>query len=560
MNDIAVYTAITNNRDFLKDEQVIDGADFICFTDDSSLKSKVWDIRKVSNISKDPNRNAKIHKILAHKYLDYDYSIWIDGSVSLLMEPEYLIKKYLKNNDIAVFTHRDERNCLYKEAKICIDKKLDDVSLIKEQVASYENNNYPADIGLYECTIILRKHTPEIEKLNNQWWAEICRYSRRDQISFNYVVDKLKISVGTIDGLITDGNYFKLFYHNGNLLPPVVKPKIPVRTTGLVKIILNKDKNLHPNKYKKGDSVDVPENIARRWINRGIAHYDNFDIETLKKFDYSDFSYIKHPKVSIIILVKDGLIHIRKCLRSLVEYTKNYQLIIIDNNSESVVREFLRQKQKELNFVLITNKENMGFSYGCNQGAKVAACKYLCFLNSDTMVSPNWLGRLAKGFKRSSAKIGMVGPSTCYSGNEQMITGLTAKRNIMTQEDINAVSIALKEGYKNIYPLGFCYLVKKEVMDKIGVFDYRRYGLGSSEETDFSWRASKYGYRGCWVKHSYVHHFGHATFIELGMDTGAERAKNVKIFFDRKKDPNLFIENDVKITDIIKAKKKQRKQ
>ncbi len=43
-----------------------------------------------------------------------------------------------------------------------------------------------------------------------------------------------------------------------------------------MKVILNKDKNLHPNKYKKGDEVEIPDNIAQRWINKGIAHYPFF--------------------------------------------------------------------------------------------------------------------------------------------------------------------------------------------------------------------------------------------------------------------------------------------
>ena len=322
----------------------------------------------------------------------------------------------------------------------------------------------------------------------------------------------------------------------------------------MTRIILNKDKNLHPNKYKRGEIVSIPDRIALRWINKGIAHYDNFNIEALEKFDYSKFSYIKHSKVSIIISVKDCLEYILKCLKSLVEYTRNYELIIIDNGSEDITRKFLRQEQKRLNFTLITNKENMGFPYGCNQGIKISTCKYLCFLNSDTMVSPNWLGKLMKGFKQPNA--GIVGPSTCYSGSEQMIKSLTDKRYKMNQEDINAVSLSLEKGYKNIAPLGFCYLVKKEVIDKIGVFDYKRYGTGSSEETDFSWRSRIKGYKGYWVKDSYVHHFGHITFNTLGKDTVAIRNKNAKIFFERIKDPNLFIGNDVVITNIKKAKKK----
>ena len=43
-----------------------------------------------------------------------------------------------------------------------------------------------------------------------------------------------------------------------------------------MEVILNKDKNLHPNKYKKGDKVDIPDRVALRWIDRGVARYPAF--------------------------------------------------------------------------------------------------------------------------------------------------------------------------------------------------------------------------------------------------------------------------------------------
>ena len=43
----------------------------------------------------------------------------------------------------------------------------------------------------------------------------------------------------------------------------------------MIKVILNRKKNLHPLKFEAGDIVDIPDNIALRWIDRGIARYPN---------------------------------------------------------------------------------------------------------------------------------------------------------------------------------------------------------------------------------------------------------------------------------------------
>jgi len=209
MNKIVVYSAITGNRDFLRDEQVTDGADFICFTDNASLRSNVWEIRKACNLFNDSNRNAKMHKVLAHKYLrNYKYSLWIDGNLNLKVPVKSLIEKYLVSADLALYKHH-EFTCMYNEVGHCISRKLDNVDNMEDQVNYYKNLGYPSNHGLFECSIILRHHTFETEELNNYWWTEICRYSKRDQSSFNYVAWELGTRVKAIEGNIKDNIYFR---------------------------------------------------------------------------------------------------------------------------------------------------------------------------------------------------------------------------------------------------------------------------------------------------------------------------------------------------------------
>lgn len=84
MNKIVCYTCITGGYDRLKEPLVVSkGIDYICFTDNPFLKSKVWQARPIpkeldylSNVKK-----QRIVKICPHRYLkEYDISIWVDGS------------------------------------------------------------------------------------------------------------------------------------------------------------------------------------------------------------------------------------------------------------------------------------------------------------------------------------------------------------------------------------------------------------------------------------------------------------------------------------------------
>lgn len=174
------------------------------------------------DLFKDDRRNSRIQKIMPHLYMTCEYSLYIDGNIRLLKTPEELIETYLKEYDIALFKH-PTRDCLYNEALVCAKMGLDDPETIIEQVKDYELTGYGKHKGLCECGIILRRHTPQVQALNERWWAHYCRYSRRDQISFMKAVDEVGIPIKIIsepfllrpDGSAerTDGS-FEIYSHN----------------------------------------------------------------------------------------------------------------------------------------------------------------------------------------------------------------------------------------------------------------------------------------------------------------------------------------------------------
>ena len=290
------------------------------------------------------------------------------------------------------------------------------------------------------------------------------------------------------------------------------------------------------------------ERVARRWVSRGIADYaePNSIIDKI----------IEHPKVSIVILVKDALYYFKKCIKTLKRYTDNYELIIVDNGSKQKTKNFLK-KIKDIDLTIIRNKENKGVPYGWDQAIKIAKYDYICFLNSDTLLTPNWLGKLMRGFKYQE-NVGIVGPSTCKTPtlkSFQVLNNLTRKET--NQRSINRITGGLREHYEKTAVVGFCFVIKKEVFDNVGVFDWKRYGLGSYEDIDLLWRVYKLGYISIWSMASYVHHFGNKTFKEIKLDPKEIRKKNKLIFEKRKEDPNLYIKNDVRLGQIIKLKNKK---
>ena len=212
MDKIVVYTAIYGGQLKLNDAIASDNCDFICFTDDSNLKSNTWEIRYIKGLTKSPVRNAKIYKILPHIYFkEYNYSLWVD-STHIPLDAANFTNKYLKESNIALFKH-PRRNCIYKELKACFTvRKIHKYkrSMI-EQVEKYKNEGYPVNNGLAVCGVIARRHNElTIIKAMEDWWNEIKNNSPRDQLSFNYIMHKHNLTYNTIDDNIYRNRYFSV--------------------------------------------------------------------------------------------------------------------------------------------------------------------------------------------------------------------------------------------------------------------------------------------------------------------------------------------------------------
>ncbi len=226
---IAIYTSIFGGYDDLPEILYKpDNCDFICFTDEDIVSSE-WKIIKSPTIYSSPNRNAKRYKVLPHKYLDqYEYSIWIDGNMSVKGDVNELVNQYLSNSSIAFYSHAnnilDSRSCPYEEAQFILtigDKNYklnpsrgilaykDNPQIISKQMQNYQHAGFPPNKGLITGMVILRKHNDDnCIKVMEQWWSEISYNSKRDQLSFNYSAWKQKVDFNYISGDSRDNQYF----------------------------------------------------------------------------------------------------------------------------------------------------------------------------------------------------------------------------------------------------------------------------------------------------------------------------------------------------------------
>jgi len=100
-------------------------------------------------------------------------------------------------------------------ADACIKINNDNPTVIRKQMEKYRLDGYPKNNGLISSGIIFRRHTFKISQLNEAWWKEIMKHSRRDQLSFNYVVENWGHEYMELGGHVRNKNVtgFKLHRH-----------------------------------------------------------------------------------------------------------------------------------------------------------------------------------------------------------------------------------------------------------------------------------------------------------------------------------------------------------
>lgn len=215
----------------------------------------------------------------------------------------------------------------------------------------------------------------------------------------------------------------------------------------------------------------------------------------------------KQPKYSIIIIASNQLDLTVKCIESILLNTKDFELIIVNNNStdgtvgylEDIVRKYPDQVK------LIDSKVNLTFAENNNLAIPLCEGQYIVFLNNDIIVSPSWADRMENHFHRTPFdNVGAVGPVSSSSNGTQMV-------GVQDPEEWHRTHHGHWKHTGVLY--GWCVMVKKSIIDEIGGFDTRF--ENSHEDNDLALRIQLAGYTLIIAYDTYIYHLGQGTLRHL---------------------------------------------
>jgi GT2 family glycosyltransferase len=225
-------------------------------------------------------------------------------------------------------------------------------------------------------------------------------------------------------------------------------------------------------------------------------------------------------EVSIIIAIKDQPEFVERCLASVARYAAESEVILVDDASElPLTISMLDHFAAKYGWTLLRNQRSRGHSQCCGMGAEKATRKYLCLLNSDTVVTP-WSWYAAKEAMESDPTIGVTGPTTSHSATVQQIRRAMHCRHYWNDSQIFSFAEQYISGLKPRAWVeipqagGFAFFLSHELWNRLGGFDENLPDYGN--ESELCVRVRKLGLRIVWTQNSYIHHFGGQSYGKLG--------------------------------------------
>lgn len=199
--------------------------------------------------------------------------------------------------------------------------------------------------------------------------------------------------------------------------------------------------------------------------------------------------------LSIIIVNTNNRKLLEECLNSIYKKTRKatFEIIVTDNASTDGSQAMVKNRFPEVK--LIENRENAGFIKASNQGLRIYNARYAMLLNDDTIVKESALDKMVE-FMDSHPEAGGCGPKLLnVDGTVQHQGGILGKRFWLSK---NPVTVD--------FVIGAALIVKKEVIDKIGIMDENLFFY--NDDLDWCLRIRKAGWKIYFIPSAEIVHYG----------------------------------------------------
>lgn len=221
-------------------------------------------------------------------------------------------------------------------------------------------------------------------------------------------------------------------------------------------------------------------------------------------------------RTAIVILNWNGKTFLEQFLPSVISHSKGARIIVADNASTDQSCEFLRTNFP--NVELIQNTSNGGFAKGYNEALQLVDSEFYVLLNSDILLTENWLEPLLNVFQ--DEQVAGCQPKVLSYHDPKRFEHAGASGGFLDHNYFpfcrGRILTSVEEDhgqYNNqqevFWSTGACLAIRAELFHKVGGFDEDFFA--HMEEIDLCWRLKRMNYRFLIEPKSVVYHVGGGT-------------------------------------------------
>ncbi|MBI5093919.1 MAG: glycosyltransferase family 2 protein [Candidatus Hydrogenedentes bacterium] len=214
-------------------------------------------------------------------------------------------------------------------------------------------------------------------------------------------------------------------------------------------------------------------------------------------------------RVSIVIPTWNRKELLRECLESIGTQTfREFDVIVVDDGSTDGTVEDVRKSFPHAQ--VVARPVNGGFCAAANAGIREASSEYILLLNNDMTLNARCLERLVA--KADASDAAMFAPLVVWRAEPEIIYGTGDLQRTDGRPESRGFRRPIRECTyaEDVFGVSAgAALYRREVFDRVGVFDERF--VAYFEDSDLNFRARLAGYRACFVADAIAKHVGSAS-------------------------------------------------
>ncbi|GAA4265376.1 glycosyltransferase family 2 protein [Frondihabitans peucedani] len=232
-------------------------------------------------------------------------------------------------------------------------------------------------------------------------------------------------------------------------------------------------------------------------------------------------------RVTVVVPVYGDLESLLNCLDALLSHLDlgRHRILLVNDcgpDADAIEKALLNRIDGVAGVTYARNSENLGFVGTCNRAATEldTSDNDILLLNSDTVPTPGFVDEMLEVLYASD-DIGVV---TARSNNATIASlpfrlsqggDRTFER---TTEVFEAVSGRLPRWYATPVAMGFCFLTRRTLIRRFGLFD-DAFAPGYGEENDYCLRIGAQGFVSTMANRALVFHAGSKSFVGARRNT-----------------------------------------